>query len=534
MNARLARIDPATQPDTTCLHCGQLLPADASQVVFAGLRRAVCCAGCAAAAAWIENAGLADYCRLRSAPGSRVDPAAADLIPGSMSGWDDAGLQAAHVRDAGDGVRETTLALEGLNCAACAWLVDRALAPLPGVRSVSVNAITGRLQLRWEASVTSLSTLVARLAALGYRAHLAAGATLEAARRRERNTALLRLGVAALVATQAMMFSEALYFDAGAQMPTATRDLFRWLAFALTTPVVFYSGWPLLAGLARELRARTPGMDTLAGGSVLLAYVASTIETLRGGAEVWFDAAAMFVLFLGAARLLETFARQRAGAQLDLLARAQPVLACRVRDDAREWVATTALATGDEIEVLADQAVPADGTLLGGAAHFEEALLTGESSPVLRAPGATVLAGSVCREGAVRVRVTAAGSHTRLSELAQRTAQAQAQRPPLAALADRIAARFVVALLVLATAALLYWGWAEPARAVPVVLAVLVAACPCALSLATPAALSAATGADDRLRRVFDLLPEVRELAGRRAATPSGGQQKLVAWRARS
>jgi Cu2+-exporting ATPase len=487
MNAVRADLAPR---ERTCFHCGQSLPADAPTALLQGRARAVCCAGCAAAAEWIASAGLDDYYRLRSEAGNRVAPDDADL-----SAWDSQAVQAAHVVARPDGDREATLALEGLRCAACAWLVDRALSALPGVRAASVDAVNGRLRVQWDPAATALSAIVGRAAALGYRAHLAAGAAVEADRRRERNRSLLRLGVAGLVAMQAMMFSEALYFDAGGGMPVATRDLFRWLAFVLTTPVVFYCGWPLLAGMARELRARRPGMDALAGAGILLAYFASLVETLRGGAHVWFDAAAMFVLFLLAARLIEAFARQRAGARLDLLARAQPVLACRLRGDAREWVPATALEAGDEVVVPPEQALPADGVLVEPAAAFEEALLTGESRPVPRRPGDAVLAGSLCHEAAVRVRVTAAGTATRLSELARRVGRAQAQRPPLARLADRLAARFAAVLFALAAIALAYWWNADPARAVPVALAVLVAACPCALSLATPAALSAASGA---------------------------------------
>ena len=481
---------PAALPEPACFHCGQAVPADAPRVCVDGQSRPVCCAGCAAAAAWIDAAGLADYYRLRQDAGNRIEALDADL-----SAWDGEALQAAHVHVQADGTRAVTLALEGLRCAACAWLVDRALGTRAGVRACSVNAVTGRLHLEWDPQRTRLSELVGQLAALGYRAHLAAGLGLERARRHERNVALLRLGVAALVAMQAMMFSEALYFDAGAQMAVATRDLFRWLAFALTTPVVFYSGWPLLAGLARELRARRPGMDTLAGGSILLAYGASTIETLRGGPQVWFDAAAMFVLFLLAARMLETFARQRAAARQDLLARAQPVLACVVRDGREAWVPAATLAAGDVVFVPAGQALPADGTLIDSVAPLDEALLTGEATPVRRRAGDTVLAGSVCHSQAIELRVAAAGTRTRLSELARRVGEAQAQRPPLAELADRVAARFALAVLVIAALAGGAWLVVESSHALPVVLAVLVAACPCALSLATPAALSTASGA---------------------------------------
>jgi Cu2+-exporting ATPase len=466
--------------DRSCRHCGEAVVTDASEF---------CCNGCAAAAAWIRDAGLDDYYRLRSADGNRVA-----LEAGDFSAWDRADVQRGHVSETSDGC-EITLAVEGLRCAACAWLIDRALLREPGVTSVSVNAVTGRLRLGWKPERVKLSVLLQRLSALGYRPHLAGGVALERERRRERNQLLLRLGVAALATTQAMMFSEALYLDSHGTMPLATRDLFRWLTFLVCTPVVFYSGMPFLAGMARELRLRRPGMDTLAATSILLAYFASLIETLRGGPHVWFDAAAMFVLFLLSARLLERFARLRASARLDLLARAQPALAWRLRESRTEQVPINELAIGDEVRVPADTLVPADGVLLDAHASFDESLLSGESVACEKRVGDTVYAGSIALAQPARLRITGIGTQTRLSQILRLVERAQAQRPALAQTADRIAGVFVVVMFLLALSAFAFWWPLDSGRAFAVALAVLVAACPCALSLAVPAALSAANDA---------------------------------------
>src|SRR5690606_40070289 len=200
----------------------------------------------------------------------------------------------------GDGI---TVVVEGMHCAACAWLIDRALQREPGLRDVSANAVTGRVRLAWDPARTRLSALLQRLAALGYRPHLARGEQAERERRRERNRLIVRLGVAALGATQAMMFTEALYLDTAREMPDATRDFFRWLSFLTSTPVAFFSGWPFLAGMVRELRLRRPGMDTLVATSVLLAYFASLVESLLGGTHDWFYAASFDARFLSSARL---------------------------------------------------------------------------------------------------------------------------------------------------------------------------------------------------------------------------------------
>ena len=489
MNALAGELIAGTAAAARCFHCGEALSASALEIRVGTRMQSVCCAGCAAAAGWISDSGLEDYYRLRTAEGNR-----ADVQPVDFSGWDREDIQREHALVTPQG-KEITLAVEGMRCAACAWLIDRALTNEPGVVAASVNAVTGRVRLTWDPSRVRLSALLSRVAALGYRPHLAGSAACERERRRERNVLLLRLGLALLAATQAMMFSEALYLDSAHQMSMATRDFFRWLTFLVCTPVVFYSGMPFLAGMWREWRHRTVGMDTLAGSGIALAYGASVIETVRGGPYVWFDAAAMFVLFLLAARALERFARLRAQAQLDLLARAQPALAWRERDGRLEHVPMSALALGDTVSVPADSAAPADGTLLDASAAFDESLLTGESTPCGKHVGDPVFAGSVATRTRARLRITGLGAQTRLSQIQRLVMQAQAQRPALATLADRIAGRFVFMTLLLATIVTTLWWPSGHGHAFAIGLAVLVAACPCALSLAVPAALSAANDA---------------------------------------
>ncbi|HEY0504904.1 MAG TPA: heavy metal translocating P-type ATPase [Lysobacter sp.] len=490
MSAALPLRETASVVAGDCAHCGEALAADA---VHEG-NRAYCCSGCAAAATWIHSASLDDYYRLRTAPAGRVEGANTDF-----SAWDRDVVLAEHSRVVPGG-REITVLTDAMRCAACAWLIDRALRHERGVADVSANAVTGRIVVAWDPARTTLSTLMRRLAALGYRPWLATGEAREQAQRRERRRWLMRLGVAGLGAVQAMMFAEALYLDTAQQMPVATRDFFRWIAFLVSTPVVFYSGWPFLEGMWRELRGRRIGMDTLIAGSTLLAYLASLVETLRGGLHVWYDAAVMFVLLLLVARMLEQRARGIASAQVDALARARPALATRERGDGTpEDVPLGELAVGDVVRVAAGDAVPADGVLLDHASSFDEALITGESLAVRRQAGDTALAGSICREHAARLRVVRVGADTRLSQLTRLVEQASNARPQLAQAAERIAGGFVVFLLVCAVATFAWWRLYEPARALEVTLALLVVSCPCALSLAIPTALTTAHGALARI-----------------------------------
>jgi len=493
--------DPATHAASAvatgrCHHCGEALPANPVVQALDGGPRAFCCHGCAAAAEWISGAELDGYYRLRSAAAGRVG----DELP-DLAVWDRADVQAEHSRALAGSGREITLLTDGMRCAACAWLIDRALRREPGVLDCTANAVTGRIRIAWDPARTALSAPLRRLAMLGYRPYLAGSEAAERERVRERRRWLLRLGIAGLGTLQAMMLAEALYLDFDGTMPVATRDFFRWLTFLLSTPVVFYSGWPFLSGAMRELRGRRLGMDVLISSSVLLAYFASLFETIRGGTHVWYDAAVMFVFLLLAARMLEQRARSVASAQVDALARARPAFATRELDGgARETVPLAALQAGDVACVAAGESVPADGVLLGGdalddEAWFEEALLTGESVPVRKRAGEPVYAGTVCRERPARLRVTCTGTATRISQLARLVEEAQAHRPSLARTADRIGSRFVLALLPVTVAVFAWWWHHEPSRALEVTLALLVISCPCALSLAVPAALAAAHGA---------------------------------------
>ncbi|WP_202844824.1 heavy metal translocating P-type ATPase [Luteimonas saliphila] len=496
-------------PAPACHHCGEPLPRGAVHRVVDAESRDYCCDGCAAAARWIRDADLGDYYRLRTVAAGRVGNERVDL-----SAWDREDLLREHAH-AIDGGHRITLLTDGMRCAACAWLIQKALAREPGVHDITANAVTGRIRIDWDPALTPLSRVLHRLAALGYRPYLAGGDARERARIAERNRWLLRLGVAGLGTLQAMMLAEALYLDFDNQMPAATRDFFRWIAFLLSTPVVFYSGWPFLSGMWRELRARHVGMDTLIATSTLLAYFASLVETLRGGAHVWFDAAVMFVFLLLAARMLEQRARNVASAQVDALARARPAFATReAADGGRESVALSDLRPGDVACIAVGEPVPADGVLLDAETWLEESLLTGEPGAVRKAPGAPVYAGTVNREAPARIRVTCTGQQTRLSQLTRMVEDAQSHRPRLARMADRVGSRFVVGLLFVAV--LVYAGWRlhDPSRAFEVTLALLVISCPCALSLAVPTALAAAHGALARVGVLATRADAMETLAG--------------------
>lgn len=515
-----------------CFHCAEALPTHPIHAHLDGASRPFCCDGCAAAAAWIRDARLTDYYQLRSEAAARVGTKLADY-----AAWDREDVIVEHARWLEDGSREITVLTDGMRCAACAWLIDKGLRNESGVEDIVANAVTGRVRIRWRPDATPLSKPLQRMAALGYRPYLATGLEREEARRRDRNRWILRMGIAGLGAMQAMMFAEALYLDTAGEMSSATRDFFRWITFLVATPVVFYSGWPFLEGMWRELRHRRLGMDTLIATSTLLAWGASVVETVRHGVHVWYDAAVMFVFLLLAARMIEQGVRKAASAQVDALARARPLLAMReTGDDAesgREQVLVSQLQPGDTVRVAPGEPAPCDGLLLQAGA-FDEALLTGESTPVAKQVGDVAYAGSICIDMPARLKVTATGAKTRLSELARLVDEAQAERPHMAQQADRIAHRFVVLLFLSALVVYIGWRIHDPTRAFEVMLAVLVVSCPCALSLAIPSALAAAYGALSKIgvlcvrEDVLDRLAAVDTVVFDKTGTLTDGQPRIA------
>jgi Cu2+-exporting ATPase len=302
---------------------------------------------------------------------------------------------------------------------------------------------------------------------------------------------------------QVMMFSLPAYVSVDGVEPAQAR-LLAWASLVLTLPVVLYSALEFFAGALSDLRMRRLGMDVPVALGVGAAFIASAWATVTGEGAVYFDSVTMFVALLLVARYVEFSARQRAGAAIEAIARDHPGTAERLHHypetQDTEWVAAAKLSPGDVVRVAAGATVPADGEVISGRSSVEEAILTGESWPRAKAAGSTVLAGSLNRESPLLVRVAAAGEATTAAAISRLVLRAADERPRVARLADRVAGWFVAVLLAIAAMTALAWAELDPSRVLIVTFAVLVVSCPCALSLATPAALAAAAGALGRQR----------------------------------
>jgi Cu2+-exporting ATPase len=516
--------------DAACFHCGEPLPAAPLHAELGGRRAALCCAGCLAAAELIAASGLDAYYAHRQ--GFAPRPVAAD--DPAWYAFDREALARTLVTPARDGGRSLSVLVEGVRCAACAWLIERALGAMPGVRFARVNPVSARLVLELDAATPPLSALFARLARLGYTPHPGSDAR-EPAAAAERRDLLKRLAVAGLGAMQTMMYGVALWFGLWTDMDAAARDYLQWVSLLITTPVVLYSALPFVRGAWRQLAARRPGMDVPIALAVLLAFGASLVNTLQGVWPVYYDSLSMFVFLLLAGRYLELAARAQAGDVAGALARLLPIVATRLGPEGPQAVGRVELGVGDRVLVRPGEVVPSDARLLSPQARLDESLLTGESAAVVHAAGAELLGGSVNLGGPFEAEVLRVGPEAMVAQVGALLARAQAERPPTAAAAEALALGFVIAVLVLAAATALWWWQIDAARAVAVTLAVLIATCPCALGLATPAAHTCATGCLARegvfvtRGRALDALAEVTDVAFDKTGTLTLGRPSLVA-----
>ena len=529
-----------------CFHCG-LPVAEGSRysVRINGVDRPMCCPGCEAVAGAIVAGGLDNFYRYRERSNERPDSDSAD---GRWAAYDLADVQSGFVRDAEtpgeSGQRRiASLLVGGITCAACVWLIEKHLGQIPGVEKVSVNASTQRAQILFAADRVPVSRLFAALAEIGYRPAAATAANSEQLIQNERRAAMRRLGVAGLGTMQVMMFAIALYFGASEGIEQQFEQFFRWVSLVVATPVVCYAAQPFFAAAWRALGTRHLTMDVPVSLAIGLAYGASVYATVFGTGEVYFESVSMFTFFLLLGRSVEMRARHRAGLASGGLAQLLPLAALRLPPHAGsdgglaeadfESVPTAALKVGDHILLRPGDTIAADGEVTEGESGVDESLLSGEAALQQKAVGSPVFAGSVNGDSSLVVRVTAAGAGTRLSAIERLVESAQLEKPAQVALADRIAGRFVAAVLLISVAAFVFWWQRAPEDAFWIALSVLVVTCPCALSLATPAALAAATLRLQELGllvargHVLEALPGITRVVFDKTGTLTEGEPRL-------
>ncbi len=482
-----------------CFHCSLPVPKNSSYIVKIDEKeQAMCCPGCQAVAQAIVDGGLTSFYQFRTDTSPTARAAVPEVLQ-ELTLYDKPELQRSFVSTDDKNIKQASLILEGIVCAACVWLNERHISALPGVVEFRVNYSTHRARVRWDESQIKLSDILQAISSIGYIAHPFDAGRQEAVYKKERATALKRLFVAGLGAMQVMMLAVALYAGDYSGMDAGIENFMRWVSLFIATPVVFYSAHSFFSSAWRDLKVRQLGMDVPVSLAIGLAYIASCWATISRSGEVYFDSVTMFTFFLLAGRFLEMAARQKAGQAAEELVKLLPAMATRLTNDGDETVAVTELLAGDKVRVKPGASIPADGVIVEGRSSIDESLLTGESYPLAKTINEKVIGGTVNIESPLVIEVTNIGEDTVLASIQRLLDRAQTEKPGIAKTADKVAAWFVGFLLVLVTAVGFWWWQHDPEQAFWIVLSLLVVTCPCALSLATPAAMTAATGSLTRL-----------------------------------
>ena len=468
-----------------CYHCQQPVPAGIHITDDHG--HAYCCHACEAVAHIISAHHLEQYYQVRDRPAPRPEH---PYDPAHWQAYDLPEIAAQYTYKDGDD-QEIHLYIDGLHCAACTWLISHALQDAHGISHTRINLGTGRAEIRWRD--TPLSAILATIASLGYTPNLHTPDEEDNKQRRERNHDLLRLIVAGLGMMQVMMFATGLYTGAWHGIDREYEQLLRWISLLCSAPVMLYAGYPYLKNAWLGLRHRQPNMDLPIALACAGAWLASLYHTLIGRGEIYYDGVTMFIFFISISRYLEAHTRRRARHNQQHFARLLPDAVYKYNDRGEaQLVPLPTIQPGDHIRVLPTHTIPVDGEITGGASRIDENMLTGESTPQYKTSGDRVHAGSTNLQSPLDIRVTQTGQQTTLAAIRRISARAEQHRSPQIDRNQALAQQTVLAVLILAAAGYLLWQWIEPARAFDIALAILVATCPCALSLATPTVLTAA------------------------------------------
>jgi len=498
----------------SCFHCNEDIPKGISLFVrFKDVDQPMCCIGCEAVASSIIENGLESYYQYRTEPALKSTP----LVPKQLLQnklLDDDDLQGEFTYTTGQH-KETILTIDGISCSACAWLIEMHLAKLVGLISVNVNATTQRATVRWDETSCQLSEIIRQIDTVGYHALPFKANTTEKLNDARTKTFIKRLGISGILMMQILMIATGLYFGAFSGMSNEHLIYLRWISLFLTIPIVTYGAFPFYTGSLNAIKLKRLSMDVPVSIAIILAFSASSWATLSQQGEVYFESVSMFTFLLLVGKFLEFRARARAAEVSANLLKLMPMTATKLIDHQEVFIAAKKLVAFDIVLVKPGEVIPSDGIILSGSSQLNEAMLTGEQLPIEKSGGQKVFAGTINGDGNLTIEVKDSNNHSFLNQLIRLSESSLAHKPKLAELSDKIAQYFVAIILLAAISSAIYWHYHLPEQAFWITLSVLVATCPCALSLATPTALTCATtrlnkdGIMIKSNHVMEALPQI-------------------------
>jgi Cu2+-exporting ATPase len=517
---------------TSCFHCNEpVLTGEQFTTIINGQAQPMCCPGCQAVSQAIIDAGLTSYYQFRSEPGNRQTA----LVPEQLtqySAYDLPEVQQDFVHKQGE-IDSTSLSIDGITCAACAWLIEHKLKPINGITNVLVNSTTQRAMVSWDNNTIKLSEILQLISQIGYQAAPYQVDEQEKQSKADSRKFLLRLGLAGFATMQVMMFALALYTGYFTDLDVEFRDYFRWVSLIFAAPVVLYSAQPFYFSALRSVLSGKLNMDVSVSIAIGGAFIASCVATIQGNGEVYFESVSMFTFFLLLGRYFEQTARQRASVSSSNLHKLIPLTAHLVKDGQTVEIAAKQLRINDVILVKPGEVIAADAVVVSGKSSVNEAMLTGEQMPITKQLEDHVYAGTINVEQPLHIKVNALGQDQLVAEIIRLQEMASNNKPAIALIADRLARYFSATILSIALITYIVWSFISPEDAFWVTLSVLVATCPCALALATPTAVTCATaiftqlGIITRKAGVFEKLTQIDHVVFDKTGTLTCGQLSI-------
>ncbi len=484
-----------TPLNTSCFHCS--LPVNEKNRVIKEIQQqaqSFCCHGCSSVCEMIYQSGLEGFYK-RTPDGQLLAPPPEP--PEETKLYDIVEIQSEFIQspdnNASNTIRTLHLMVEGIHCSACVWLIERSLNKLPGIQEVKVNLANKKLIVSWDSTQNKISSIIEHLSQIGYSAVPFNPESAEGLIKKQNRALLLRMAFAAFSMMNLLWISIALYSGAD---QGEFKTLFQWAGFMLATPTLLYSGWPFLKGAATGLRHLNLTMDVPIAIGATTTYAYSVFVTLNPNSigNVYYDTVVNFIFVILVGRFLEAKSKRHAISATQRLLDLQPKIAHVIENNESRIAPIRAIKLNDTILIKPGEKIPVDGTIISGTSSIDEALLTGESTPVKKHPNDKIFAGTINMENTLTVNVNATLNNTSLGKIINLVEEAQASKAPIQCIADKIVPWFVATTLFLASLTFLYWLTDGIELALLSATSVLIITCPCAFGLATPMSIAVASG----------------------------------------
>lgn len=469
---------------------------------IADKEKTFCCNGCAQVCTIIHEAGLDSF--YQHAPKSRSWKTP-EQAPEDAKVFDNIALQSSFVRQRSDGTLQAELLIEGIHCPACVWLIEHTLRLIDGVTYAEVSYTRHRLRLRWDPEKLLLSQAIYAIGGIGYKATPYEEDLEQKANKERRQELLFRMAFAGFVFANVMTAAVCLYGGDFFGIEAKWRAIFQWYSMVLTFAGIIYSGRNFFISAWKAVKTLRLNMDVPITIGITVSFLYSSAVTIfpnfTANEHVYFDSITMFVFLILAGRFLESSARETAGSATRHLLALLPRSTRKIATNGRiTLVPLSTIQHGDKLLIKPGDRIPVDGEVVIGHSEVDEAILSGESRPVVKSEGSSVIGGTLNISGQLEMIATHIGHDSVLSQIVEMVDQAQASKVNIQNLADRIVPWFVSVVIVLSIATFIFWyQQINFSFAITTAITVLIITCPCALGLATPMAIAIGAGLGGKL-----------------------------------